>query len=486
MNFNSLLFLIYLPIVLLVYWLLPQKAKWAFLLVASYFFYAFQNYWLILLILSTTLVSYLCSLGISKTEKTWAKRFLLGVALTFMLGMLFVFKYLDFAVSSVVSLSRLFGAKTEFHPFRLILPVGISFYTFQTLSYVIDVYKGKYPAEKHFGYYALFVSFFPQLVAGPIERPQDLIPQLKAERHLSSDDFSIGLQYVVCGFVKKIVIADFLGTYVAPTYGTYMQASGFALLLATVFFAIQIYGDFSGYSDIAIGVARWMGIKLTKNFDHPYLATSVRDFYRRWHITLNIWLTDYVYIPLGGSHKGKARHLLNVLIVFLVSGLWHGANWNFVVWGLLNGLIICAEILLSRRFETWKNATPKRSKAVSVISVPITFLLVCATWIFFRSPDVMTAFRIYGRVFTSFVSGSGLEAFRRADFLLRVFAALGLFVLLPYLPRLSLETDENGNVDGKRLTVTSFVYVVLILLIGFAWMEQLKTTGESGFIYFQF
>ena len=486
MSFNSLVFLIYLPIVILIYFLLPFKGRWFFLLIASYFFYAYANPWLLLLISSTTLVSYLCSLGIEKTRKKGLKNLLFALALIFLFGMLFVFKYLDFAIASAVSLMNLFGSQTTFSGFHLLLPVGISFYTFQTLGYVIDVYQGKIKAERHLGYFALFVSFFPQLVAGPIERPQDLLPQLKEKHNFTLDNFSSGLRSMLIGYLKKIVIADFLGTYVNAIYGDVFSSSGASLLIATFFFALQIYGDFSGYSDIAIGIARIMGIRLSQNFDHPYRSKSVREFYRRWHITLNRWFIDYLYIPLGGSRRSPFRHVLNILIVFLVSGFWHGARWNFVLWGVLNGIFVVLETLLDKPFGKWKNKKEARKKIIDVLSVPFTFLLLSATWVFFRSPDVETAFVVYQRIFTSFRMGKGLESFTDFTFVLRVVLSITLLILLPYLPKLDFSKDRNGQYNIKRISSSLVIYVALIFLISYAWASQLATGGESGFIYFQF
>ena len=486
MNFNSVIFLIYLPLVILIYWILPHKARWAFLLLASYFFYAYHNVWLIFLILGTTLVSFFAALGIDRSENKKVRVFLLVLSLILILGALFVFKYLDFAITSVVSFINLFGGEATYSALNLILPVGISFYTFQTLSYVIDVYKGKFAAETHFGYYALFVSFFPQLVAGPIERPDNLLPQLKAVKKIDADCFSDGFQYLISGFVKKIVIADFLGVFVASTYGNIAQSSGASLMIATIFFAIQIYGDFAGYSDIAIGAAHLLGIHLTKNFDHPYLSKSVREFYRRWHITLNSWLTDYIYIPMGGSRCGLPRHLLNIMVVFLVSGFWHGASWNYVIWGLLNGLLICIEILLSKPLENLTNKTERREKVVNFIFVPITFMIICSTWVFFRASDISSAFLVYQRIFTSFAIGNGLENFKEVTFILRVILTLFLFIFIPYLPKMNLKPDEEGNYDAKQIFSTLVIYVPLVMMILMCWLDQLSSSGESGFIYFQF
>ena len=485
MNFNSLIFLIYLPLVVLIYYVLPHKVRWAFLLLASYFFYAYHNVWLIFLILGTTLVSFFFAIWMEKASSKKVRVLLLMLTLVLILGALFVFKYLDFAISSVVSLVNLCGGKAQYQPLNLILPVGISFYTFQTLSYVIDVYKGKYVAQTHFGYYALFVSFFPQLVAGPIERPEYLIPQLKEEHHFNSTSFSLGLQYLVSGFVKKIVIADFLGLFVTSIYSDVAQASGLALVISTFAFALQIYGDFSGYSDIALGAANLLGIRLSKNFDHPYLANSVRDFYRRWHITLNSWLRDYIYIPLGGSRRGVFRHLLNTMIVFLVSGFWHGASWNYVLWGVLNGALIVLEIVLEKPLENFFAKHQKIKKVHSYLAIPLTFIVICCTWVFFRAKDINQAFLVYQRIFTSFISGNGLEVFTHKVFAIRVVLTLLLVFVIPYIPKLDFTKDENGNYDTKVIT-NSLVYLCLIGLIAFCWIDQLSTSGESGFIYFQF
>lgn len=473
MSFNSLPFFIYLPVVTLVYWLLPFRFRWLFLLLASYFFYAYSNVFLIFLILGTTLLSYICALGIERSKKRRTKKLLLALAVISILSSLFVFKYLDFACSSVVSFLNLFHLQLKFDGLHIILPVGISFYTFQTLSYVIDVYRERILPEHHFGYYALFVSFFPQLVAGPIERPSDLLPQLKEEHHLNKENFSNALFYLTTGFVKKIVVADFLGVYVTSIYSSLADRSGASLLLATFAFAVQIYGDFSGYSDIALGCAELLGIRLTKNFNHPYSSKSVKEFYRRWHITLNDWFTDYIYIPLGGSRKGKTRKAFNILLVFLVSGFWHGASWNFVIWGLLNGLYVVMESTFLGFLDRYRER-----QGWKYFFQGITFLLISSTWIFFRSPDIQSAFLIYSRIFASFFSGTGFESFGSVYFCLRFLLSFVLIWMIDDLPRISF--------DSRKDCQSSLIYVALVFLIGFCWINQLRTGGESGFLYFQF
>ena len=484
MNFNRLVFLLYLPVVVLLYWILPQKVRWVFLLAASYFFYAYENFYLLSLILITTVLSFTVALLMEKTEKKGMRKLYFILSLVIILGILFVFKYLNFTLESAIGLINLFSQdKLSFTPFALILPVGISFYTFQTLGYVIDVYKGKSKAEHHFGYYALFVSFFPQLVAGPIEKVDVLLPQLKENHKLCFDDFSEALPFLISGFVKKIVIADFLAIYVDAVYSNVLTATGFSLLLATVLFAFQIYGDFSGYCDIAMGCARLLGIKLTQNFERPYLSHSVREFFRRWHVTLNNWFTEYIYIPLGGSRHGKARQILNVLIVFLLSGLWHGASFHYVIWGLLNGIYICIEILTASALKRFVDKTPSRKKIYDVLSIGFTFVFILSTWVFFRSKNVMEAFHVYQRIFTSFLSGnpSGLL---NPEYVLRIALSFLLLLLIPYLFSHKLILNRDG-LSKESFAVLSF-YAVIILAIGFAWTYQLQTSGESGFIYFQF
>ncbi|MCI1735080.1 MAG: MBOAT family protein [Bacilli bacterium] len=486
MSFNSLAFLIYLPVVLLIYWLLPFRFRVYFLLVASYFFYAFLNPWLIFLILATTLMTYGGSLGIEKTENPKKKKAWMVLTVTACLLLLFVFKYLDFAITSVVSLANLFHANWSDPALAIILPIGISFYTFQTLSYVIDVYHGKFAAERNIFYYALYVSYFPQLVAGPIERPEELLPQLKTKQTLSFENGSIGLQYLISGFVKKVVVADFLALAVDPVYGSLDTASGASILVATLLFFFQIYADFSGYSDIAIGSARLMGIKLTDNFDKPYLACSVRDFWKRWHITLSRWLTDYLYIPLGGNRKGKPRQLLNVLIVFTLSGLWHGANWTFVLWGVCHGLAVGFEDLVGKPFADFRAKHHWNEKGYHLFRILTTFVFVTLTWIFFRSQSVEEAFLCFEKIFTSFLTGDGFAFFDNRMMIPATLGAIVLVLILPYLPRLAMVKDDQGKIDFSKLSKVSLIYVTLIVTVTVSWLYLLSTKGESGFIYFQF
>ena len=383
MNFNSLEFLVFFPLVFVLHWILPHRFRWTLLLAASWLFYFWWNPWTGFLLVGTTFVSWMCAKGIARTETAAVKRAWLALALAASLGCLGVFKYAGF-FASVAGLEL---------ALRIILPVGISFYTFQTLSYVIDVYRGAVKTEEHFGYYALFVSFFPQLVAGPIERPENLLPQLRAERRFSTEYFAAGGWLLLEGYFKKIVIADGLAPFVDRVYGAPGEALGPEIVLATVLFGVQIYCDFSGYSDIARGAAKLLGIDLMENFRRPYGAKTVREFWRRWHISLTSWFTDYVYIPLGGSRKGLSRQMLNIMIVFLLSGLWHGAGWTFVLWGLIHGLYQMGSVLLERR----EKSAAKGNRARSVLCHVRTFALVSLPWIFFRAASVEDAVVLLSR-----------------------------------------------------------------------------------------
>lgn len=322
MLFNSLQYAIFLPIVFIIYWAIPNRYRWFLLLIASYYFYMSWNPKYVVLILGTTLISYFASLLIERSDSKKKKQIILFIAAFVCLGVLFVFKYFNFAIESFCSLFSCFGI--ELHPttLKLLLPVGISFYTFQTMSYVIDVYRGDVKAEHHFGYYATFISFFPQLVAGPIERTSNLLPQIKAEHKFNYDEAMYGAELMLLGFFKKIAVADIVSVYVDNGFHKLRTCTNFDLLLISLLFTIQIYCDFSGYSDIAIGSAKLLGIDLMSNFKSPYFSSTLKEFWGRWHISLSTWFRDYVYIPLGGNRCSKIRCDLNLFITFLISGLW--------------------------------------------------------------------------------------------------------------------------------------------------------------------
>ncbi|MBQ4591759.1 MAG: MBOAT family protein [Clostridia bacterium] len=490
MNFNSAEFLIFYPVVLLLHFLLPMKVRWIALLAVSYYFYMTWNPSLIFLILFTTAVSWVCSLVIEKSQKKATQRLCLVVTLVICLGVLFFFKYYNFLASSVSALMTLFGAPSTDFTLNLILPVGISFYTFQTLSYAIDVYRGRIKTERHFGYYALFVSFFPQLVAGPIERPENLLPQLRTKQYWNNADAAAGLKRMLVGFFKKVVVADLLAVYVNAVYNDVSNASAVSVILASVMFAVQIYCDFSGYTDIAIGCARVMGIRLMQNFDVPYTARSIKEFWNRWHISLSTWFRDYLYFPLGGSRCAKWKHLMNLMIVFLVSGLWHGAAWTFVIWGFLHGAYQVVGILTKNTREDLckKLGINRETKAYHAWQTICTFVLVTFAWIFFRANSMADLGILMTKLFTAWsVPLTDVFAGMGIDLRGAAISVLSVIVLI-FLDRL-VKHDEVPESDGS-LKSTAAVdrgkAIVLTWAIAVAWLALLAGDGASSFIYFQF
>jgi len=485
MVFNSAEFLIFFPIVLILYfWVVPKKYNWAMLLAASYYFYLSWNWRLIYLIVFTTVVSYFSALVISKTEKKGVRRFFLVLTLVICLGILFFYKYFNFLSTSITSVINLFGGEVGTFTLDLILPVGISFYTFQTLSYVIDVYKGTTTPERHFGYYALYVSFFPQLVAGPIERPENLLPQLHAEHSLTAENAAGGLRKMLVGFFKKLVVADLLATYVVPVYSNVESANGFTVLLATCLFAFQIYCDFSGYTDIAIGCSEIMGIRLMQNFNRPYTAKTIKEFWSRWHISLSTWFRDYIYIPLGGNRVSKFRNCLNIMIVFLVSGLWHGAAWTFVIWGALHGMyqVIGKFTYKPRNKLLSKIGLNPDGKLVGAVRTFNTFVLAGFAWIFFRANSFADLRVLIAKLFTDWgfslsFFGDSLEAMGLD--LVAILTCVISIVLLSLIDRTGLKADPLHPQPDFRYT-----YVVWAIVL--AWTILLAGDGASSFIYFQF
>ena len=487
MTFNSWEFLLFYPAVALLYFLLPKKMKWPMLLLASYFFYGCYQFDLLPLIVATTLVSWIASHIVYRSKSKALRRICLTVTLLVCFGVLFFYKYFDFLSGSVTGLIEYFGGTPEPFMLNLVLPVGISFYTFQTLSYVIDVYRGDVEPEKNPFFYALFVSFFPQLVAGPIERPGNLIPQLKEAHKWSGDNFVKGSKHMLVGFFKKICVADMISIYVNAIYNNASEASALGIVIASMLFAVQIYCDFSGYTDIAIGCARIMGIRLMKNFNHPYVATSIKEFWSRWHISLSTWFKDYLYIPLGGNRCAKWRHLMNLFIVFLVSGLWHGAAWTFVIWGALHGVYQIFGTL------TWKS----RNKLLSKVKLSernflvvgfrrlVTFALVCFAWIFFRANSISDAFTLLSTLFsaqgwsvgfTDVIFGLELDFASIAMTVLSILTLIGIDRLLTY--------EDEG--DGSNVLVRHGAFIYYVWIVFFMWAVLLSKDMTSTFIYFQF
>lgn len=410
MLFNSLQFLIFLPVVVVLYYLIPDRLKNFWLLLASYYFYMCWNAKYALLILFSTVVTYASGVVMDKirqaemeaSQRVFRKKICVAVSFVLNLSILFFFKYMNWGMENIGQLLRAIHITINVPAFDVLLPVGISFYTFQALGYTVDVYRDDIRAEKNFFRYALFVSFFPQLVAGPIERSGNLLKQLAQPKKLTFNNFREGTFLMVWGYFLKVVLADRIALFVDTAYGDIETYTGVCLIVASFLFAVQIYCDFSGYSVIAMGAARILGIELMENFNAPYLAVSVAEFWRRWHISLSGWFRDYLYIPLGGNRKGRLKKYLNILITFGASGLWHGADWTYVIWGLLNGIYqIIGDVM-----------TPVKRKAVLVLGIKtgslshrllktaVTFLLVDVTWIFFRASTVREAFRIIRGILT--------------------------------------------------------------------------------------
>ncbi len=479
MTFNSWEFLLFYPIVLALYFILPKIAKWPMLLIASYFFYMCYSPELVFLIFGTTAISWI-SAGIIEAKKSAAiRRTALIITLLTSLGVLFFYKYFDFLSKS------LFGIMDR-EPvlLNLLLPVGISFYTFQTLSYVIDVYRGDAKAEKNFLLYALFVSFFPQLVAGPIERPGNLISQLREPHKWSSENALAGAKLMILGFFKKICVADLISGAVDTVYSAPKDASSLAIVIATALFAVQIYCDFSGYTDIAIGSARIMGIRLMKNFDRPYRSESVKEFWGRWHISLSGWFRDYLYIPLGGSRCAKWRHLFNLFLVFFLSGLWHGAEWTFVIWGIVHAVYrIVGEITAKPRAKLISRLGLSEKKLPMCYARRIlTLILVIAAWIPFRANNISDLGVLLTNLFTRF-EGIG-ETFK-------LFGLSGVGAMLIAVSILllwfmdGLVTYEGVGEGSAALSKNgAFIYFVWIILI--VWTLLISNDMISAFIYFQF
>ncbi len=404
MLFNSLHFLIFFPVVLIIYYMIPDRIKYLWLLAASYYFYMCWNARYALLILFSTFITYISGLMIEKVKragyedrkKERLKKWVVAGSFTINLGILFYYKYINFTIALLTSVFEKVNIHLNVPAFDIILPVGISFYTFQALSYTMDVYRDEIYAEKNFFRYALFVSFFPQLVAGPIERSKNLLKQLAVPKKFNFEKARDGVLLMIWGYFLKIVLADRIAIFVDTVYGDYKTFGGWYIVVATMLFAVQIYCDFAGYSTIARGAAEILGIDLVENFDAPYLSASVADFWRRWHISLTSWFKDYLYIPLGGSRKGKLRKYINKMIVFLVSGLWHGASLSFVAWGGLNGLYqVIGEALKPVRDRLVRlMGLHRESMGHRLMHMLGTFVLVDFSWIFFRADSFREAIDI--------------------------------------------------------------------------------------------
>lgn len=475
MLFNSLEFLLFLPTVFFLYWFVFKnqlRAQNVLLLVASYIFYGWWDWRFLSLIIASTFLDYFIAIQLGKTDISKNRKLLMGISLVGNLGMLGFFKYYNFFVSSWVEAWSSIGVSMDASTLNIILPVGISFYTFQTLSYTIDVYRKEMEPTKSFVDFAAFVTFFPQLVAGPIERASHLLPQFYKKRVFDYHNAVDGVKLIIWGLFKKIVVADNCAFFVNKIFDHPEVYSSGELFIGMVFFAFQIYGDFSGYSDIAIGLSKLFGFDLMVNFKFPYFSRDIAEFWRRWHISLSTWFRDYIYIPLGGSKGTKWFQIRNVLIIFLVSGFWHGANWTYVVWGLYHALMFLPLLLFNINRS---HLITKSYGWLDFAKIGITFLVVCIGWVFFRADSITDAFQYLAHLFE--LKSLGLSLFYKTNANLMIFALSVLAVAI-------LSMQELVWVIKKRELpkISAFGALLLVLLIFF--MGSFK--NQMDFIYFQF
>jgi alginate O-acetyltransferase complex protein AlgI len=478
MLFNSLNFAIFLPIVFFIYWFTTKgnlKIQNILLLVSSYFFYACWDWRFLFLLIFSTLLDYFTGIKMSEAKNQHSKKFWFWLSISINLGFLGVFKYYNFFAESFASALDDIGLHVNPWTLKVILPVGISFYTFHGLSYVIDIYKDRIKAEKNFIDYSVFVSFFPLLVAGPIERATHLLPQIQKKRTFDYTKAVDGLRQILWGLFKKVVIADQCAEFANQIFNNSADYSGSTLVLGAIFFAFQIYGDFSGYSDIALGTARLFGIELLRNFAFPYFSRDIAEFWRRWHISLSTWFRDYLYIPLGGSKGGTWMKVRNTFIIFLVSGFWHGANWTFIVWGLLNALYIMPSIIFrTNRINLEIVANGKYLPSLKdLFSIGFTFGLTVFAWIFFRAENLSHALSYISQIFSS--SLFTIPSLRPVSLII----LLILFIIIEWTGRDGQYAISQIGIKWKRPIRYAMYYAIIIAIFWFGGKEQ-------QFIYFQF
>lgn len=477
MLFNSLAYLIFLPVVFGLYWSVNRKSlklQNALVLALSYFFYACWDWRFLFLLMFSTGLDFYSGIMMENAKSETARKWWFWISIIINAGFLGVFKYYNFFAESFAGL--LHGVGFEVHPATLavILPVGISFYTFHGLSYVIDIYKKRIPAERNFVDYALFVSYFPLLVAGPIERATHLLPQIKRKRHFDADKAIDGLKQIIWGLFKKVVIADSCAQYANAIFENSDSANSATLVLGAIYFTFQIYGDFSGYSDIALGTSKLLGIDLLRNFNYPYFSRDIAEFWRRWHISLSSWFRDYLYIPLGGSKGGMWMKIRNTFIIFLVSGFWHGANWTFIVWGFLNAVYFLP-LLVSNRNRTHLEIVAKGKLFPSLkefLQICFTFALAVIAWIFFRSASIGLALDYLKRMFG--LNGFAMEYLDIERYTPELLPLLVFFIVLEWIGR-----EGEHPFSGKWAHFRTVLILACILLFG-------VFSKASDFIYFQF
>jgi len=476
MLFNSIEFLIFYPIVTLLFFLLPHRLRWLHLLLASCVFYAAFIPIYILILFFTIIIDYIAGIMIEDAEGTKRKAYLV-MSLIANIGVLAVFKYYNFFIENINLGLHWIGGTTNLPLLKMILPIGLSFHTFQAMSYTIEVYRGKQKAERHFGIYSLYVMFYPQLVAGPIERPQNILHQFHEEKQFSWENLMNGLRLMAWGLFKKVVIADRLAIYVNEIYGQPEKFHYLNLIIATLFFTIQIYCDFSGYSDVAIGSAKTMGYDLMINFKRPYFSTNIQEFWGKWHISLSTWFRDYLYISLGGNRVSTFRRYLNVSAVFLVSGFWHGANWTFVIWGALHTVYIVIYML----YKEFSSVKLPDNWAVNLLSVLFNLMIVALAWVFFRANTLQDAITILQNIFTLentyaykpyFMTNGWV--FGASSMLIAIFSIIVMIFIERKWSSPLYEMEKRPTYDIIFTTCT----VLGIIILGIF--------SQNSFIYFQF
>jgi alginate O-acetyltransferase complex protein AlgI len=483
MLFNSLDFAVFLPIVFILYWFVTQrnlKFQNALIVAASYYFYALWDWRFLFLIIFSTLVDFTVGYLLGKTKELSKRKTLLAISIIVNLGFLGFFKYYNFFVDNFIEVFRIFGQPIQPSSLNIILPVGISFYTFQTMSYTIDIYRKKLEPSKDIIAFSAFVSFFPQLVAGPIERATNLLPQFYRKREFDYANAVNGLKQILWGLFKKMVIADNCAYFANMFFNNYTEHPGSALLLGGIFFAFQIYGDFSGYSDIAIGTSRLFGFNLMQNFNYPYFSRDMAEFWRRWHISLSTWFRDYLYIPLGGSRGSTYKKVRNIFIIFGVSGFWHGANWTFIIWGLLNAIYFLP-LLLTKRNRANLEVVAQGKHLPSILEIMQmgrTFFLAVLAWIFFRSDNVSMAFDYLSRIFSS--SLFTVPDFKDKHMAFITVLLIGFFIAVEWIGRENQFGIEHILKKRAKFIRWSF-FTFIIFLIGICMKAE-----ETPFIYFQF
>lgn len=478
MLFNSLEYLIFLPVIFFIYWVVNKKSlqlQNILLLVSSYFFYACWDWRFLFLLMFSTVLDYFTGIKMHEAENRIHKKFWFWLSIVINLSFLGIFKYYNFFADSFAEVLSNFGFQANFWTLKIILPVGISFYTFHGLSYVIDIYKDRIEPEKNIVTYSLFVSYFPLLVAGPIERATHLLPQIKKRRIFKYEKAIDGIQQIIWGLFKKIVIADSCAIYANEIFDNYENVNSLTLIIGAIYFTFQIYGDFSGYSDIALGTSKLFGIDLLRNFNYPYFSRDIAEFWRRWHISLSSWFRDYLYFPLGGSRGGLMMKIRNTFIIFLVSGFWHGANWTFIVWGFLNALYFMPLLITNNNRNNIEiiakdKALPNIKEFFQML---FTFTLTVLAWVFFRSETVGQAFLYIKRIF-SFNFKGGIQYLSIERYSVELFLLLLMFIIFEWNSR-----QFEHPFFGKFKNIKMVFVILLIIILG-------VYSTASDFIYFQF